>query len=99
MMESATPSPKRTGKANWPDAECLYLMQLYKDYVHVLQEDFIKPGVSNRAKQGIWENIAHAVNERYNRTKKEVMKRCFTISSKSRQRLQKHKQCHDGTGK
>ncbi|XP_050710101.1 uncharacterized protein LOC126994879 [Eriocheir sinensis] len=58
------------------------------------------PGVSNRKKHEIWEQIAEELNNSFNnyRTSAEVKKRWFFINSRSRQKIQRFREERNRTG-
>ncbi|XP_050694976.1 uncharacterized protein LOC126984823 [Eriocheir sinensis] len=96
----ATPPSKRNRKANWGEKETFRLAELYMDEVQTLKSSFKMPGVSNRKKHEIWEQIAEELNNSFNnyRTSAEVKKRWFFISSRSRQKIQRFREERNRTG-
>ncbi|XP_050720163.1 uncharacterized protein LOC127000483 [Eriocheir sinensis] len=96
----ATPPSKRNRKANWGEKETFRLADMYMDEVQTLKSSFKMPGVSNRKKHEIWEQIAEELNNSFNnyRTSAEVKKRWFFISSRSRQKIQRFREERNRTG-
>ena len=101
MASNMEPQAKRQRKANWGEDESLQLAALYRDEVHVLRSSFKNVGVSNKRKHDIWLTITAELNSQFHndRTAVEVKKRWFTISSKSRMKLQKFREHRRETGK
>jgi len=92
------PKSKRQRKANWEEQESFQLAMLYRDEVNILRSRFKNVGASNQKKHDIWEKITSDLNAQFHheRTAIEVKKRWFTISSKSRTKLQKFREHRNG---